>query len=90
MNVAFAGGSVGKFKSPNVLSFSTHNTATFDKEKLVSGFILPTTSLYERSGHFRVLEGRLRKHVKVVSKPVNAVSVESILSALSHRYDENT
>lgn len=88
INAAFSGSS-GKPQTPQIFSFSTHNTVgSFAgiKEKNSSVFTLPITSLYERAGHFRVLEGRLRKHVKVVTKPVNAVSVETILSALSRRY----
>jgi hypothetical protein len=49
-------------KSVNV-AFSTHNNQSapsFD-------YLLPITSLYERSGHFRILEGTVRKHHKATS-----------------------
>jgi NADH dehydrogenase/NADH:ubiquinone oxidoreductase subunit G len=62
------------------ISFTTHNTVngSFD-------FIFPTTSLYERSGHFSILEGRLRKHSKSVGKPKNVFSREMILTVLAAR-----
>ena len=60
-----------------VLSFSTHqiegiSTATHN---------LPLTSLYERSGHFSILEGRFRKHHKAVTKPKSTRNLETALTA---------
>ena len=60
-----------------VLSFSTHqiegiSTATHN---------LPLTSLYERSGHFSILEGRFRKHHKAVTKPKTTRNLETALTA---------
>lgn len=52
-----------------------------------SFYALPRTSLYERSGHFRVLEGRLRKHTKVITKPRFNFSLEVILSTFCRRQD---
>ncbi len=50
--------------------------------KNISNVYLPLNSLYERSGHLRVLEGRLRKHQKTVSSFGDSRNVEAILAAL--------
>lgn len=44
--------------------------------------MLPLTSFYERDGHVIALEGRRRKHSKAVSAPLEARSLELVLSAL--------
>lgn len=59
------------------LSFSTHGV----QSSSTANYLLPMTSLYERSGHFRILEGRIRKHNKVVTKPKLCFNFESLLSA---------
>lgn len=67
--------------------FTTFNYTTHLVHKSSGDFIFPRTSLYERSGHFVVLEGRLRKHSKAVSKPKQAFSLETILSVFARRQD---
>lgn len=64
------------------IGYSTHRNYAnpFD-------FNIPSTSLYERSGHFFVLEGRLRKHRKAVNTPKQIFSLETILSVLSATKD---
>jgi NADH dehydrogenase/NADH:ubiquinone oxidoreductase subunit G len=61
-----------------VLSFSTHQI----EETAEATHTLPLTSLYERSGHFYILEGRFRKHYKTVTKPKSSRNLETALTAL--------
>lgn len=61
-----------------VLSFSTHQI----EETAEATHTLPLTSLYERSGHFSILEGRFRKHYKTVTKPKSSRNLETALTAL--------
>lgn len=68
------------FPKSTTISYNTHFA-----ENTSGDFVFPTTSLYERSGHFIVLEGRLRKHTKSVSKPKQAFSLETIFSIFARR-----
>lgn len=70
-------------KKTAIFSFSTHGVQNSPS----ANYLVPITSLYERSGHFRVLEGRLRKHQKVVSKPKTTFNVESLRSAFCRSQD---
>jgi len=61
-----------------VVAFDTHyerTVATGDRTNL-----LPITSLYERDGHLLSIEGRLRKHVKVVTAPTSVYNLETYLT----------
>jgi hypothetical protein len=60
-----------------VVSFSTHQIEDFS----IATHTLPLTSLYERSGHFSILEGRFRKHYKAVTKPKATRNLETALTA---------
>jgi NADH dehydrogenase/NADH:ubiquinone oxidoreductase subunit G len=46
-----------------------------------SNQLLPITSLYERNGHVRNLEGRIRKHTKTISSFGERRNLETVFSA---------
>lgn len=69
------------------ISFDTHLTS-FGGIKGKNGVAarhLPVTSLYERTGHFRTIENRMRKHFKVVTPPTNSRNIETVLSVLARK-----
>ena len=47
---------------------------------------MPVTSLYESDGHGISLEGRIRKHTKVIKAPKAVRSIEGILSIYSRTH----
>ena len=61
-----------------VVAFDTHYERTEKAGDRTS--ILPITSLYERNGHLLSAEGRLRKHVKVVTAPTCVYNLETYLT----------
>lgn len=79
--------------STQVFNFTTHigtnnnNFALSSKAPSRSYFNyqLPITSLYERTGHFSVLEGLIRKQNKSVSSVGASRSLETILSVFCRR-----
>ena len=61
-----------------VIAFDTHYEMTEkagDRTK-----VLPINSLYESNGHVRSIEGRLRKHNKVVTSPNYVYNLETYLT----------
>lgn len=67
------------------ITFSTHlSPASSDVN-----YFLPLSSLYERSGHFKTLDGKIRKHQKVVGKHTRANNLDSVFSFFCRRQGVN-
>jgi NADH-quinone oxidoreductase subunit G len=62
----------------HVVAFDTHFEMTSKDDNLIK--LLPITSLYERDGHLLSIEGRLRKHLKVVTAPNYVYNLETYLT----------
>ncbi len=71
------------------ISFSTHRDTFPECSKETINYnkmsYLPMTSLYERTGHVRTLEGRRRKHFKAVTPAFERRNLEVALSALARK-----
>ncbi len=78
----------------SITTVGTHvNGANVIKGKPCSKYNLPLNSLYEVSGHLRSIEGRLRKHNKVINSGIDGTSsrsLEGILSAVVNAVTLNT
>jgi len=63
------------------IDFSTHLSPVSAQVN----YFLPLTSLYERSGHFKTLDGKIRKHQKVRGKSSMSNIVDSVFSSFCRR-----
>ncbi len=68
-----------------VVSFDTHIDSFSKASKENCTSYIPTTTIYERTGHLRALEGRRRKHFKAVSQVSERRNLEVTLSALARK-----
>ncbi len=72
----------------SVVSFDTH-VDSFSADSKVSQLNhshihFPVTSIYERTGHVRVLEGQIRKHFKALTPAADRRNLEVTFSALAN------
>lgn len=75
------------------LTIGTHVPENVSSRSAKDNFVIPTTSLYERDGHFLTLNGiggTRRRHIKAVSAPSGLRTVDVFWSTFARRQGSTT